>query len=371
MEALALPRTLEAPDVETRLAVLARSGAPLRRVLAALAGQLVATRAWDRLGYVRLRDYAVERLGLSTRQVQDLAHVDRELRRLPGIDAAFVAGRLTWTKARLLCRVATPEDEPRWLDLAQRLTARALAREVRAVDARSLEAGGVPETDEDGVEEIPRETVWLRVSPRVRARWSRARLLARRVAGEALSQAAVAEGIAAEVMSAIGVDGDPALTAPFHFPRSANGCAEQGLHEPRVGRVKPAFRDSGQAEGGMRCAFPPYALPAFLAPLALGLESADAIVLDARLLRALRIEQRLLAEIGPLLREVARSRGYRCRGAIGSTAVRIWRYSPASGSRCPRARRRRCCVSSGRAGSARRSARPTAPAVSPGCRPTP
>ena len=115
MEAFALRRALEAPDVETRLALLARSGAPLRRVLAALAGQLVAARAWDRLGYVRLRDYAVEWLGLSARQVQDLAHVDRELRRLPRIDAAFVAGRITWTKTRLLCRVATAEDEgPGW-----------------------------------------------------------------------------------------------------------------------------------------------------------------------------------------------------------------------------------------------------------------
>ena len=111
MEALAVVRALETPDVEARLIELARSGAPLRRAIAALAGRLVATRTWDRLGYVRLRDYAVERLGLSARQVQDLAHVDRELRRLPGIDAAFVAGRLTWTKARLLCRVATPESE--------------------------------------------------------------------------------------------------------------------------------------------------------------------------------------------------------------------------------------------------------------------
>src|SRR5437867_7454435 len=125
---------------------LARSGAPLRRVIAALAGQLVAAKAWDRLGYVRPRDYAVERLGLSARQVQDLAHVDRELRRLPRIEAAFVAGQITWTKARLLCRAATPEDEGPWLDVAQRLTARALAREVRAVDARALGAsGGVPE----------------------------------------------------------------------------------------------------------------------------------------------------------------------------------------------------------------------------------
>ena len=177
MEALAVVRALEAPDAEARLTELARSGAPLRRVLAALAGRLVATRAWDQLGYVRLRDYAVERLGLSARQVQDLAHVDRELHGLPRIEAAFVAGRITWTKARLLCRVATHKDEEPWLEVAQRLTARALAREVRAVDARSLEAGGVPETDEDGVEEVPRETVWLSVTPRVRARWSRARLL--------------------------------------------------------------------------------------------------------------------------------------------------------------------------------------------------
>ena len=61
--------------------------------------------------------------------------------------------RLTWTKARLLCRVATAENEEIWLDLAKRLTERALAREV-----------------------------WLRVSPRVRACWGRARLLARQVA---------------------------------------------------------------------------------------------------------------------------------------------------------------------------------------------
>jgi hypothetical protein len=56
VEALALVRALDAPDVETRLVLLARSGAPVRRVLAALAGQLVSTRAWDRLGYVRPRD---------------------------------------------------------------------------------------------------------------------------------------------------------------------------------------------------------------------------------------------------------------------------------------------------------------------------
>jgi len=69
VEALARVQAHEAPEVETRLVQLARSGAPLRRGLAALTGRLVTTRAWDRLGYVRLRDYAIERLGLSARQV--------------------------------------------------------------------------------------------------------------------------------------------------------------------------------------------------------------------------------------------------------------------------------------------------------------
>ena len=61
-------------------------------------------------------------------------------------------------------------------------------------------------------------------------------------------------------------------------------------------------------------------LPAFLAPLVAGLESADAVELDARLRRALRIEQRLLAEMGPLLLEVARSRSYRVRGCSNLAA---------------------------------------------------
>jgi hypothetical protein len=56
VEALAFVGALDAPDAEVRLASLARSAAPVRRVLAALAGQLVAGKAWDRLGYVRPRD---------------------------------------------------------------------------------------------------------------------------------------------------------------------------------------------------------------------------------------------------------------------------------------------------------------------------
>ena len=84
------------------------------------AGRIVATRSWERLGFARLADYARERVGLSAREVYDLAHVDERLRALPRIEAALVSGALSWTKARLLARVAAADDEERWVAFARR-----------------------------------------------------------------------------------------------------------------------------------------------------------------------------------------------------------------------------------------------------------
>ena len=72
-----------------------RSQAPLRRALARIAGRLVATRGWERLGLARPADYARERLGLAARQLQELARVDARFEELPLIEAAFVSGALT------------------------------------------------------------------------------------------------------------------------------------------------------------------------------------------------------------------------------------------------------------------------------------
>ena len=296
-------------DVETRVVALARAGAPLRRSLAAIAARLVATRAWERLGFARLSDYARERAGLSARQVYDLAHVDAALAKLPRIEAAFASGTLTWTKARLLCRVATPEDESPWIEAARRLTARALAREVRAVDARALEAGGA-ETDEDGGIDERRETLVLRLDGEARSRWSRARLFARFNTGESLEPWAVAEAVAAEVLSAIPLDD----VAARSLEESAHGCT--GVETPGAHPVlrsahgcTPDGVDSSSGAWGRACAQAP-----FLRSLVEGLGEADAFELDARLRRAVRLEQRLCAEMGPLLLALARTRGYRAYG---------------------------------------------------------
>ncbi len=182
----------------------ARTRAPLRLALARIAARAIATRAWERLGFARLADYARERTGLSARQLQDLAHTSARLEGLPATNAALAAGCLGWSQARLVARVATPEDEARWIAFARSVSVRELEHAVRAVDRGSLEGGGL-ETDEDGADATFKVGVVVRCTARVRAKFHAARALARRVAGEALPNWACMEAVTAEALSALPV----------------------------------------------------------------------------------------------------------------------------------------------------------------------
>jgi hypothetical protein len=329
--------------IDARLVALARSHAPLRRVLAAIAGRLVSIRAWERLGFARLRDYAVERAGLSARQVQDLARMDAAFAELPRCEAAFLAGSLSWTKARLIARVATREDEAHWLAAARRMTARELAREVRTVDG--LAAGLGAATDEDGALEERRETVFLRCAPGVRAKLSRVRLLVKRVTGESLPTWACMEAVAAEVLSAIPLDGravdgipplrlsGPAAEAPWPSTRSGLSRARAKRTRRKAGVVsilpdesadsRDATREPADARDASRESADPRdaprgalerALPPFLRKLVRGLDGADPFDLDARLRRGMKLEQAFEAQMAPLLLGVASGRRYRALG---------------------------------------------------------
>jgi hypothetical protein len=296
-EALAPPHAVGDEPPDARLVAAFRGSAPLRRALARIAGALVRTRAWEHLGFARLADYARERAGLSARELADLAHADAALAALPRIEAAFVTGRLGWTQVRLLCRVATASDESLWLAAAERLSAAALAREVRAVDVRCLEAGagtaGEHEADEDARE---RETLRIRCAAPVLRKWGDVRRLVRRVAGEWLPAEVCAELVAAEVLSAIRLEVDPSP------PPLARRCAGGASHE----RDAPV----ATAAGGAHAPPSPF-ISALLAALTTGLAEASPAELDRRLRRAAALERSLLARAGPLLAALADGRAYR------------------------------------------------------------
>jgi hypothetical protein len=74
---------------------------------------------------------------------------------LPHIDAAFVAGRLSFDGVRQLSRVATAEDEDLWLDIAASESGAQLARICRA--CRRVLDLDTPQPDQ---EQLRRRGVW-------------------------------------------------------------------------------------------------------------------------------------------------------------------------------------------------------------------
>ena len=271
---------------EDRLLRLAASVGPLRRVLSAIAARLIATKAYEGLGYARLADYARERAGLSARQLQDLARVSRALADLPALERALLANVLPWSKVRLLARVATPEDEAEWI-------ARARAQPTRRLEQAVREHARAPDPDAPmGAE--PTLEVRLRCTPAVREKWSRVRELSQRVAGERLAAEDTLEWVVAEVASALPVDLERFAGWEGAIGRGVGASPES---EPDWGA--PYRSGKGPARRADARALPPDVVA-----LAAGLDDADPFELDRRLRRAVHLEQTLDAAMAPLMRHV-------------------------------------------------------------------
>ena len=281
---------VHAEHPEVRLSSLAHASGALRRVLAAVAARLLDTKAHDRLCYARLGDYARERLGLSGRQLQELARVHRALKGLPALERALRERVLPWSKVRLVARVATAEDEAAWIARAQAVTTRRLEEEVREHDRDRATA------DPDEGEPLTRVTVHC--TPAVRETWSLVREMAQRVEGRRLCDAEVLEAAVAEVSSTLPID--PAFAPLLDEPPLAPALRSAEAAE---------LAEAGEPAGGS----PESELPAEVAALAEGLEDADAFELDRRLRQVVRLEQTLDAAMAPLLRVVTCSE-YEWRG---------------------------------------------------------
>src|SRR5437762_8157708 len=198
-----LDRDLCAGLLDRLLRRLARQEALCRQVLGHLARHFLAKRAHQRLGFVRLDDFARERLGLSGRELQELARVAQRLEPLPALARAFAQGALSWSHLRLLVSVATPDTEAAWL-------ARARGESVRALEAAIAATRGVPpDPDERAVDGESPGRFHLRCPRRLRRLWHHATELASRMSGARLPAWRAAEAIAAEGLASQAADAVP------------------------------------------------------------------------------------------------------------------------------------------------------------------
>jgi hypothetical protein len=118
--------SLSAFAVDCLLRRSERQAAAARLLAAQYLLDLAERRLFRELGYSSVMHYGTHALGLAPREVWERVRMARALQVLPGVVRAIRQGRLSWSKARELVRVATPETEAAWLARAARLSCREL-----------------------------------------------------------------------------------------------------------------------------------------------------------------------------------------------------------------------------------------------------
>jgi hypothetical protein len=125
---------LRGRDADGRLRELVAERARVRPVLGALAAALLSGRNFEPLGFRCLGDWSRERLGVGARAVREWARVWRSLEELPLLREAVLSGEISWTVARLIVGVVTPENEAACLETVRGRTVRAVEELLRAVE---------------------------------------------------------------------------------------------------------------------------------------------------------------------------------------------------------------------------------------------
>jgi len=118
--------SLSAFAVDCLLRRSERQAAAARLLASQYLLDLAERRLFRELGYSSVMHYGTHALGLAPREVWERLRMGRALQALPGVVGAIRRGRLSWSKARELVRVATPETEAAWLARAARLSCREL-----------------------------------------------------------------------------------------------------------------------------------------------------------------------------------------------------------------------------------------------------
>ena len=353
--------------VDRELVILAGVEGHARMIQAHLVERMMAMRGWRSLGFVRLSDYARERLGLASRTLEEDAHVVRALATLPSLRVAFETRTLTWMKVRMLAHAATPANEEVLLLAATEMTTRELERFLRVqsappgADAESptetlasaeltassqhpatLDGAGFGAPSDDSAKPVDAddsEQRWdITVSRSGRRMLRSATELAQRCAGTPLSQADVLELICAEAISGRSAASSEKRWVPEAEAIEARLLSGHRRTELSAERFLEAFRaETGVIEGfawlGGSNAQPGPALildrmldgvvscSTDAPSTAETLTHVDAFELDRRLRELRLVRQRVDAQIASLLRIGADRRLFR---ELGFATVKLY-----------------------------------------------
>jgi hypothetical protein len=91
---------------------------------------VIQARVWEKLGYSSLHDYGVRALKFSDDQAYRYLKVARTALEVPQLKAAIQKGSISFSNARRIAPVITPENQAEWLGKAAHLKTRQLESEI-------------------------------------------------------------------------------------------------------------------------------------------------------------------------------------------------------------------------------------------------
>jgi len=131
------PRALDA-----RLQRLLEARRSFDEAFGPLAEEIVGGRVWEQLGYGSLEAYCRERLDMCGRTVRQRAWLQWKICALPELGEALSSGRLTYSKALLVAKHATPTDVEERIAAAAATTCQQTEREsTEEEDQKNRDAG--------------------------------------------------------------------------------------------------------------------------------------------------------------------------------------------------------------------------------------
>ena len=148
---------------------------------------------WPTLGFVHALEYLEAVFGYAPRTAQERMRVALDLGSLPALEAALDDGTVSWSVARELTRVATPDTEGRWLAAASGKNLRQVERLVAGHDRGS-------DPDDAPDPELDMQVVTVRLRPATIALLRQARAALDDESGEHVDDDAAYEAMCRRVL---------------------------------------------------------------------------------------------------------------------------------------------------------------------------
>jgi hypothetical protein len=157
---------MSASDIHQRLLSTLSELDRVEKHAVLLFAEILARRLYRKLGYSSMRQYAREGLHFSDAKFFQFQRLAESFKTLPKVKRAVASGELSWTKARVLARAATPETENAWLNEAKKNSRRQLEAKVKAARA-SASRLPAPDLFEESTAPAVRveQTMSLKLSP--------------------------------------------------------------------------------------------------------------------------------------------------------------------------------------------------------------